>query len=246
MRPCTASAMNRRTVITAMTFAKATRKERPASPVISTIWMSARFWWSATPRPFQPNPPKSQPANPLLGHPRASREKRDAHIACRGKKRRIPARQESDKPGPECEIERKKAGEQRRQANEPRIPEQRRQRRAEPREGNRKKDEPGNVTQQRITQPRPPAGARGEPDRRDERRERDPDEPSLVPPRKAEREEAAAHGGACPRPEGVEARCEGRCGSGQRRNVFDHELHRTTARNPAWVGDPWLQRSRAL
>ena len=48
-------------MVTAMTFAKTTTKDNPATPVNSAIWIIGQLAWRATPSPFQPNPLKSQP-----------------------------------------------------------------------------------------------------------------------------------------------------------------------------------------
>ncbi len=47
--------------MTIITLTMATRKERPPTPVMSQIWMSAMFLFRAIPRAFQPKPVKTTP-----------------------------------------------------------------------------------------------------------------------------------------------------------------------------------------
>src|SRR5260370_19011043 len=67
-----ASRMKRRTVVTAITLANATINDKPATPVNSAIWISGQLACRATPRPFQPQPEKTQPrSHSRVYHPAA-------------------------------------------------------------------------------------------------------------------------------------------------------------------------------
>ena len=59
--PVRASANRRSGIMTAMTFANTTANDNPVTPVNSAIWIRGQLPCSATPRPFQPKPPKSHP-----------------------------------------------------------------------------------------------------------------------------------------------------------------------------------------
>src|SRR5205823_13834962 len=56
-----ASKYKRTGVVTAMTFANATTKDKPVTPVNSAIWISGHVLCKETPSPFQPKPPNNQP-----------------------------------------------------------------------------------------------------------------------------------------------------------------------------------------
>src|SRR6266496_1203025 len=72
-----ASRIKRRPVVNRITVANATMNDKPATPVNSAIWISGQLPWSATPRPFQPQPEKTQPRNHSCAvHPAARRKAR--------------------------------------------------------------------------------------------------------------------------------------------------------------------------
>src|SRR5439155_9373178 len=69
-----ASRIKRRPVVSRITLAKATMNDKPATPVNSAIWINGQLPCRATPRPFQPQPEKTQPRNhSCVVHPAARR-----------------------------------------------------------------------------------------------------------------------------------------------------------------------------